>query len=174
MDVKLADHRLGLSIGAMARRTGVSVDTIRYYERLGLLADVDRTVGGHREYGRAHLERLRFIRRCRHLGLHLKQIGTMLAPKTMECGEMRDLLGECRAEVRRRIAELRAIDRELRGLLEVCGDAELTACGLVEALHGETADPAVRCCSARRDTAYGARGSAHGRGADEGNPGTRS
>src|SRR5262245_45760823 len=66
-------------IGELARHTGTSAETIRYYERIGLLAKPGRTRGNYRAYGRAHLDRLSFIRRSRELGFSLDQVRALLA-----------------------------------------------------------------------------------------------
>lgn len=141
----------GMSIGEISRRTGLSIDTIRYYERLGLLANVERTAGGHRQYGTPHVRRLRFVRHGRRLGLPLDQLRILAEREANSCTTFRSLLSRRAVEVRQQMAELRAIDRELRRLLEACGDGQRDTCSVVEAMLAGDEQAAVAegaCCGA--------------------------
>lgn len=141
-----------LSIGDLSRRTGCSIDTIRYYERIRLMPKVERTEGGHRLYDGEHVRRLAFIRRSRALGLGLDQVRAILGGVERDaygCAEVRALLAECAKGVRRQIDELQEIEGNLCMLVEACGDAELSNCRLIEAmLAGDesTVDPGC-CCT---------------------------
>lgn len=138
-------------IGVLAERTGCSVDTIRYYERIALLPPVPRTRGGHRLYTDAHSRRITFIRRSRELGLSLKQIRDLIAGidgNAYACSDARRLLEQRAARIRARIEELEVLERDLRAMLRRCGDAELTNCRIIEAmLAGEGDVRRTRCCS---------------------------
>jgi MerR family mercuric resistance operon transcriptional regulator len=138
----------GMSIGEVTRRTGFSADTIRYYERLGLLSGVDRTQGGHRQYDRAHLRRLSFIRRGRRLGLSLEELRLLAVEETSSCETVKGMLRRRSAEVRRQLSELRAIERELSELLAICGDGQLPDCRVAESMQdGEQGTaPSPSCC----------------------------
>lgn len=137
-----------MTIGTLSRRSGCSIDTIRYYERIGLLPAVGRSAGGHRLYGSEHDRRLRFIRRSRELGLSLDQVRQMLGRigrDSCGCDDMRVLLVERAGEVRRKLAELRQLDRSLVKLIAACGDARLPNCRVVESMFAGGEAPA-RCC----------------------------
>lgn len=150
MDTKSAVPGKRFTIGDLARRTGCSIDTIRYYERIDLMPKVERTEGGHRLYDSVHIQRLAFIRRIRMLGLGLDQVRQILGGierNVYSCEEVRTLLIRCAAEVRNRIDELQKIERNLRAMVEGCGDAQLANCRVIESmLAGEDAMFNSRCC----------------------------
>ena len=147
----MTEHGSKLAIGALARRSECSIDTIRYYERMDLLPDVPRGSGGHRHYGNEHVRRLRFIRRARQLGLTLAEVRDLVARITRhsnDCRAMRALLKGHAQGVSRKIGELRQLEATLDQLLHACGDAELADCRLVEdLLTGDAVGPAAVCCS---------------------------
>ena len=125
------------SIGELARPTGVKVETIRYYERIGLLPPPARTGGNYRAYTLRHLERLNFIRRGRDLGLSLGQVRELLrlagAPD-QPCTQVGCIAREHLAEVERKLADLTALAAELRRLIEECGRGTVAECRVIEAL----------------------------------------
>ena len=84
--------RRDLGVGGVSRRSGVNIETIRYYEKIGLLQPPPRTEGGHRVYSEDHLNRLVFIRRSRELGFRLDEIRHLLGlvEAGVACGEVRD------------------------------------------------------------------------------------
>lgn len=148
MRANLQRHITSLSIGALSRRTGFSIDTIRYYETLGLLPAVARTSGGHRQYGDAHERRLSAIRRARRLGLRLKQMHAMFEGNSRSCDDLRPMLRERADDVRRRLDELRALERDLQRLLDACGNAQLGSCRVIEAMLSAEDDVSARpCCT---------------------------
>lgn len=112
-----------IKIGELAKRTGCQAETIRYYEREGLLRAPERTDGNYRLYHDTHVERLQFIRRCRSLDMGLDEIRTLLkfrdAPEK-NCGEVNTLLDEHIGHVARRIAELKAAEKQLKELRRQC------------------------------------------------------
>ena len=127
-----------MKIGELARQAGTNPETIRYYEREGLLQRAGRSDGNYRVYSSAHRERLNFIRRCRNLDMTLDEIRTLLhykdAPQE-NCGEVNRLLDEHIKHVTRRIAELRALEGELRLLRDNCNGASRAAnCGILNGL----------------------------------------
>jgi DNA-binding transcriptional MerR regulator len=109
-----------LTVSKLAARAGVRPDTIRYYERVGLLPEPPRTEGDHRRYGSAALDRLLFIRGAQRLGLRLAEIRELLKVRdtgTCPCGPAETLLREHVAEIDREMARLAALRAELTGML---------------------------------------------------------
>ena len=126
-----------LSIGALSRRTGVNVETIRYYERRGVLAAPPRTAGGHRIYDDTHRQRLRFVRRCRELGFGLDEIMQMLRlvdGGDVTCAEVRGITVAHLADVRAKIADLKRMERSLADTARRCAGDETPDCPIIEAL----------------------------------------
>ena len=116
--------RTNMRIGELAKRAGCPVETIRYYERAGLLPDARRSSGNYRLYGERHLERLSFIRRCRSLDMTQNEIRALLEVRDApdeDCAKANRLLDEHIGHVGQRIAELMALQRELRQLRKLCG-----------------------------------------------------
>ncbi len=130
----------GLSRGELARRTGCNIETIRYYERIGLLPPPPRTAGGHRVYGRALLKRLNFIRRSRELGFRLEEIRGLLAlvdRGDYTCAEVREITAEHLERVRARIADLAKIEAALSDMVAQCEGDVVPECPVVDVLFGE-------------------------------------
>jgi MerR family mercuric resistance operon transcriptional regulator len=129
--------RRDLGIGELSRRTGVNVETIRYYERIGLLPPPPRTGGGHRSYAADHLERLGFVRRSRELGFTIDEIRALLglARGGATCGEVRDLALAHPRDVRRRIRDLRRMERTLVTTAARCLGGTAPDCPIIEALR---------------------------------------
>jgi MerR family transcriptional regulator, mercuric resistance operon regulatory protein len=127
----------GLSIGALAKRTGVNLETIRYYERIGLVPAPPRTAGGHRVYGRDHLKRLAFIRRARGLGFTLDEIRTLLGlvdGNGYTCAEVREITLRHLALVRRKIADLGRLEHSLADMAARCTGDSVPDCAVIDAL----------------------------------------
>lgn len=130
-----------LGIGALSERTGCNVETIRYYERRGLLPDPPRTEGGHRVYAEEHLKRLTFIRRSRELGFTLEEVCRLLRMvdgKHYTCGEVRSVTLDHLEDVRGKLADLRKLERVLKQLADRCVGDEAPDCPIVEALFDQT------------------------------------
>ncbi|MBU0752280.1 MAG: Cd(II)/Pb(II)-responsive transcriptional regulator [Gammaproteobacteria bacterium] len=127
-----------MKIGELARGTGTSVETIRYYEREGLLPATERTDGNYRIYGGAHADRLRFIRNCRSLDMTLEEIRVLLRFKDSpadDCGAVNELLDEHIGHVANRIRELRHLERHLKGLRDLCQESrDAGHCGILNEL----------------------------------------
>jgi len=129
---------MAMRIGALATAAGCSVETVRYYEREGLLPTATRTDGNYRLYGDDALKRLRFIRRCRSLDMAHDEIRTLLhaldAPRE-PCTEVNLLLDAHIGHVQQRIAELTALHQDLVGLRGQCAAVrDAQDCGIVQAL----------------------------------------
>ncbi|HZR48422.1 MAG TPA: heavy metal-responsive transcriptional regulator [Streptosporangiaceae bacterium] len=119
------DHGAGQwTVGQLASRAGVRADTIRYYERAGLLPPPRRTEGDHRRYGPADVDRLLFIRGARRLGLRLAEIGELLTVRdtgSCPCGPAEMLLRRHVSEIDQEMARLAALRGELAGMLAAMG-----------------------------------------------------
>jgi DNA-binding transcriptional MerR regulator len=110
-------------IGTLARRTGTSAPTIRYYEEIGLLPRPDRRESGQRAYGSDATERLIFIRRCREFGFSIEQVRTLLTlmqDGKRFCVEARDLANVHLASVRAKLDELKKLEKSITGLVKRC------------------------------------------------------
>lgn len=132
---------VNLKIGELAKRTDLLVETIRYYEREGLLPDPPRSDGNYRLYSDTHLERLQFIRHCRSLDMTLEEIRNLLrfrdAP-ARNCGEVNALLDEHIQHVGKRIRELKLLQKNLRGLRNLCQQEQATKdCRILQSLGSE-------------------------------------
>lgn len=126
-----------ISIGDLARATGVAVETIRYYERIGLLPAPPRTAGNYRSYGDGHRRRLSFIRRSRDLGFTVEQVRTLLelADRTdHDCHAVDSLARRHLDDVERKIADLTALRSELHDLIDHCGRSTVADCRIIQAL----------------------------------------
>jgi len=112
-----------MPIGSLAQRTGVKVETIRYYEQVGLLPQPDRSQGNQRRYGQAHLERLAFIKHARDLGFPVDGIRALLRLSDtagMACDEAHAISVAHLADVRHKIARLRSLEVELERIAAAC------------------------------------------------------
>ena len=128
---------MGYSIGEVAKATGTAVETVRYYERIGLLPKPARTAGNYRSYGDPELARLRFIRRARNIGFSLDQVRTLLSladDGDRPCGEVDALARQHLNAVDRKIADLTALRSELSNLIAQCGRGTIAHCRILEAL----------------------------------------
>jgi MerR family mercuric resistance operon transcriptional regulator len=103
--------------GVLSKRTGCNIETVRYYERIGLMPDPGRSEGGHRLYAEQHVRRLQFIRRCRERNIAIAHVD----------------------EVRRKIADLRRLERTMTGMIEACAGGAVPDCPIIDALFGAAA-----------------------------------
>lgn len=126
----------GLTIGTLARESGVNVETIRYYQRLGLLRQPDKPPGGARHYGEADVGRIGFIKSAQRLGFTLEEIGLLLRLEDgTHCGEAREIAEQKLLAVREKIADLQRIEAALAGLVGACAAGQATvSCPLIAAL----------------------------------------
>lgn len=130
-----------IGIGALAKRAGVRVDTVRYYERNGLLSPKVRLASGYRRYGDVELTRLRFIRRAQALGFSLKEVQELLALSSRrDVGRVKRAAQQKLADVESRIAELERVRGGLATLIAACpGRGRAADCPILSALGGELA-----------------------------------
>lgn len=128
-----------MKIGELAQHVGCTVETIRFYEKEGLLQKPLRNIeNNYREYQALHLERLRFIRRCRSLGMTHDEIRTLLAARNQEndCLGINQLVDQHLQHVQLRIQELLTLEKELQELRQQCqGDSSVQACGILRELE---------------------------------------
>jgi DNA-binding transcriptional MerR regulator len=147
-----------IGIGALARLSGCSIPTIRYYEEIGLIAAPMRSAGGHRVYGVATQERLRFIRRCRDFGFSVEKVRELLnvADSALrDCDESVAIVRERLQQIETKMAELRLLRGALRTMVETCSSdcasAPATPCRIVDDIscspcleRGEVMEPRNR------------------------------
>lgn len=137
-----------MKIGEFAQRAGVRIDTVRYYERQGLLPPPARQPSGYRSYAPVDVSRLRFVRRAKTLGFTLDEIRELLALSDHREDDMRGLRAvalEKLADVEVRLAELARIRDGLRALVASCpGDGALDDCPILQALDEDTPSESVR------------------------------
>ncbi|HVC52065.1 MAG TPA: helix-turn-helix domain-containing protein [Stellaceae bacterium] len=127
-----------LPIGELSRRTGVNIETIRYYERIKMLPAPPRTSNGRRVYGPAETRVLVFIRRSRELGFTLDEVRALLALSQhndrTSCAEGRELAADHLTDVRAKIADLRSMERVLADTVRRCDAGEVPGCPLIDTL----------------------------------------
>jgi len=129
-----------LTIGALSKGTGCNIETIRYYERIGILPAAPRTEGGHRLYGRGDFKRLFFVRRARELGFSLEDVRGLLGlvdGGDYTCAEVKTLTLKHADEVKRKITDLRKIERVLKDMASQCEGGEIPECPVIDTLFGD-------------------------------------
>jgi MerR family mercuric resistance operon transcriptional regulator len=127
----------GLSIGALSKRSDVNIETIRYYEKIGIMPKPGRTSGGYRIYGSDHLKRLGFVRRSRELGFSLDEVRGLLKLVDGErytCAEVKTITLSHLADVRRKIADLRRLELMLAEVAGKCRGGKVPKCLVIDAL----------------------------------------
>lgn len=126
-----------LTRGKLSRLTGCNIETIRYYERVGLMPEPRRSEGGHRLYDRVDVQRLSFIRRCRELGFSLEKIRGLLGLADgggHSCREVLDMTLAHIDDIREKIADLRHMERILKDMAAECEGGDVPECAILEAL----------------------------------------
>lgn len=133
------------TIGTLAKQAGVNVETIRYYQRRGLVAEPARPLGGIRRYTPAHARRLRFIKEAQTLGFSLEEVADLLALEDgRHCREAEQLGSRKLAMVRERMAQLRRVERVLAALVDQCHcNTGKVRCPLIAALEDDGARSAL-------------------------------
>lgn len=127
----------GLHRAALARRTACNLETIRYYEKIGMMPEPPRTEAGYRLYDDRHVERLRFILRARELGFSLddiRELLTLVDRGTQTCAEVKERTERHLADVREKIADLKRIERVLAETAAKCSGDEVPDCPVLETL----------------------------------------
>jgi len=126
-----------MMIGAMSKATGCNIETIRYYERVGILPSPPRTSGGHRDYDNQHLKRLNFVRRSRELGFSLDEIRQMLRlveGGDVTCTQVHAMASEHLADVQSKIADLTRMERTLQDTTAKCAGGTTPDCPIIDVL----------------------------------------
>lgn len=135
----MTDHKSGngLQRAELARRSGCNIETIRYYEKIGMMRDPRGGGFGYRYYEDSHVQRLRFILRARELGFSIEEIRGLLSlidRGTQTCAEVKDRTERHLADVRRRIADLGRIETVLSATASQCSGAAVPQCPILDAL----------------------------------------
>lgn len=129
-----------LTIGKLAEAAGVNIETIRYYQRRGLLDEPPKPLGGHRRYALEQAKRVRFIKRAQALGFTLDEVSALLTlDEACACGETRALAVRKLGLIERKMADLAAMQQALSGLVHQCDAGEgQAACPIIGVLAGES------------------------------------
>ncbi len=126
--------------GELAGQSGCNIETVRFYEKQGLLPAPPRTASGHRDYAPEHLKRLRFIRRSRELGFTLDEVRgllTLVDGSDWTCAQVKEMTVEHLAEVRQKITNLKRLETVLCELAAQCAGGKVPECPIVDALFGD-------------------------------------
>lgn len=126
-----------LTRGKVAELTGCNLETIRYYEQIGLMPAPPRSGGGHRLYDEVLLRRLNFIRRCRELGFSLAEIRGLLAlvdGRTYTCAEVKDMTEAHLRSVRSKVTDLKVLEKTLKEMVSKCIGDQVPECPVIDAL----------------------------------------
>jgi MerR family mercuric resistance operon transcriptional regulator len=141
--VMAAATKRTLSRGELARRTGVNSETIRYFERIGILSTPERTEGGHRVYDDGHVRTLSFIRRARGLGFAPEEVRAIVnlgGPGKACCAEVQEIAERHLEQVRAKIADLLYMERLLAATVERCSGASNPDCPVIDMIEHPQAD----------------------------------
>lgn len=140
MNQRRATKPAQLTIGRLSTRAAVNIETVRYYERIGVLPSPPRTEGGHRLYGESHVKRLTFVRRARELGFTLEEIRALLRladERPPSCASARSIATKHLIDVREKIADLKRMERVLTQTVALCEEGDRPECPLLQALFRE-------------------------------------
>lgn len=124
-------------IGELSRETGVNIETIRYYERIGIIPKPDRTAGGNRQYSMDDLKRLSFVKRARGLGFSLDEIRglfQMADDQKATCKQVHDLTINHLDVVRDKISALQEMERTLSDMAAQCGQGNVPDCPIIDTM----------------------------------------
>lgn len=132
--------RAPLKRTGLARRLGCNIETVRYYETIGIIGPADRTASGHRLYSQADIDRLRFALRLRDLGFSLEEVRGLLAlvdGGSHTCGQVAEMAETHRRNIRRKLDDLQRLEASLAGLIARCHRGDTPDCAILEALKTE-------------------------------------
>lgn len=130
-----------IAIGELSRRTGVNIETIRYFERIGVLATPPRTAGGRRVYGAEHVRALGFIRRARELGFTPAEVRAFLelgGPARAPCGEVREIAEHHLERVRAKMNDLAQLESLLSATIKRCEGGVAASCAVIDLLEQQS------------------------------------
>lgn len=127
----------GLSIGSLSQQSGVNIETIRYYEKIGVMPKPGRSAGGYRVYAPEHVKRLHFIRRGRELGFSLEELRGLLRlvdGHSYTCAEVHALTVEHLTDIRQKIVDLKRLERVMSNMAASCSRDQIPECPVIDAL----------------------------------------
>jgi MerR family transcriptional regulator, mercuric resistance operon regulatory protein len=127
-----------LGIGSLSKLTGCNIETIRYYEKIGIMNTPDRTSGGHRVYDQENVKRLFLIIRCRNLGFSINEIRTLLSlvdGGTMNCAEVKSLTEVHLNDVQEKISDLQKLETVLKTMVSECSGTIVPDCPIIDTLY---------------------------------------
>lgn len=127
----------GFTIGELSRLAQVRIETIRYYEKVGIMPHPPRNSSGYRIYGSPHIARLSFVRRSRELGFsqpEVRKLLTLVDEHKYTCAEVRDLTARHLATVRDKIGDLRKLEQALAAMVSDCDGGDIPDCPIVDIL----------------------------------------
>jgi MerR family mercuric resistance operon transcriptional regulator len=133
-------------IGELASLSGVRVETIRYFERIGLLTHPQRTAGGHRLFSSADLDRLNFVRRAREMGFSQAEVRVLLslsASQLVSCGDVKTIAEKHLRKVRQKISDLQELEKSLSSTVAKCTGGKVPKCPVIDAIAAEGAKTAA-------------------------------
>ncbi|MCZ6560493.1 MAG: helix-turn-helix domain-containing protein [Gammaproteobacteria bacterium] len=128
----------GMQIGQLSKKTGCNIETIRYYEKRGLLPSPPRTAGGYRLYDSDHLKRLTFVMRSRDLGFSMAEIEKLLSlvdEHQLTCHDMHQQTLAHVGDIQSKIADLKRLERVLTEIASKCSDGTVPECPIIDALY---------------------------------------
>ena len=131
-----------LGIGEMSRQTGVGIETIRYFEKIGMMPAPGRSEGGNRQYNTDHLQRLFFINRCRQIGFSQREIKALLSmvdAKDVTCAEVQSITAEHIADIKKKNRDLRKLEKVLTQMASECSRGDMPDCPIIETLFAANA-----------------------------------
>ena len=135
-----------LTIGKLAATAGVNLETVRYYERIGLMPKPARSRGGHRHYAHEHTRQLRFIRRARELGFGIQGIRALLAlvdPGRRSCGDVRNIASAHLQSIRAKITDLVQLEGILKKTVAQCSGRRTPICPVLDMLGATNEKPST-------------------------------
>src|SRR6266853_250807 len=144
MPSETMDREEFLTRGALAAQTGCNVETIRYYEQIGMLPPPPRSQGGHRLYGQSLVKRLNFVRRSRDLGFTLEEIRKLLRVVdggNYTCAQVEALAHEHVQDIRQKIKDLKKLKIVLETMASQCSGGKMPACPIIDALFDARTPP---------------------------------
>lgn len=125
------------AIGEMSTRTGVNIETVRYYEKIGMMPKPKRSEGGNRLYNTEQLQRLFFIKRCREIGFsqsEIKALLSMVDRDDVTCAEVHSITTDHAADIRQKIKDLRKLEKVLTKMANECSRGDIPECPIIETL----------------------------------------
>ncbi len=131
------EKKYGYAIGDMSRLSKVNIETIRFYERIGVMPKPDRTPGGNRQFNHTQLKRLVFIKRCRDLGFSLDEIRvllTMVDRQDFTCNEVNEMTIAQLGNIRKKLSDLKRLEKTLLQMAATCNKGNIPQCPIIDSL----------------------------------------